>query len=56
MGKYKVINFLCEKTAKIKGKDKDHYKRLIRFVKDRPGHGHRYTINCDKIKQELDWR
>ncbi|GAB4114356.1 MAG: dTDP-glucose 4,6-dehydratase [Candidatus Caldatribacteriota bacterium] len=51
----KLVNFLCEKIAKIKGKDKDYYKRLIAFVKDRPGHDRRYAINCDKIKQELGW-
>ena len=52
----KLVNFLCEKIAKIKGKDKDYYKKLISFVKDRLGHDRRYAINCDKIKQELGWR
>lgn len=52
----KLVNFLCEKIAKIKGKDKDYYKKLITFVKDRPGHDRRYAINCDKIKRELSWR
>ena len=52
----KLVNFLCEKIAKIKGKDKDYYKMLITFVKDRPGHDRRYAINCDKIKNELGWR
>jgi dTDP-glucose 4,6-dehydratase len=28
---------------------------LIQFVKDRPGHDRRYSINCDKIKA-LGWR
>jgi len=52
----KLVDFLCEKIAKIKGKNKDYYKKLITFVKDRPGHDRRYAINCDKIKQELGWR
>lgn len=51
----RVVNFLCEKIAKIKGKNGDYYKRLITFVKDRPGHDRRYAINCDKIKKELGW-
>jgi dTDP-glucose 4,6-dehydratase len=50
-----LVNFLCEKIAKIKGRDKDYYKKLITFVKDRPGHDKRYAINCDKIKKELGW-
>jgi dTDP-glucose 4,6-dehydratase len=28
---------------------------LIEFVADRPGHDHRYAINCDKIERELGW-
>jgi dTDP-glucose 4,6-dehydratase len=40
----------------LNGKDKDYYKKLITFVKDRPGHDRRYAINCDKIKQELGWK
>ncbi len=50
-----LVNFLCEKIAKIKGRDKDFYKKLITFVKDRHGHDRRYAINCDKIKKELGW-
>ncbi len=33
-----------------------HYKELIAFVSDRPGHDRRYAINCDKVKSELGWR
>jgi len=51
----KLVNYLCEKIAKIKGKDADYYKKLITFVKDRPGHDKRYAVNCDKIKRELEW-
>jgi len=29
-------------------------KSLIRYVKDRPGHDFRYSLNCEKIK-ELGW-
>ncbi len=29
---------------------------LITFVKDRPGHDFRYSLNSDKIKRELGWR
>ena len=52
----KLVYFLCEKIAKIKGKNEDYYKKLITFVKDRPGHDRRYAINCDKIKNELGWQ
>jgi dTDP-glucose 4,6-dehydratase len=31
-------------------------RRLITFVKDRPGHDLRYAIDCTRIEKELDWR
>ena len=51
-----LLNVLCEKVAVQSGKEKDYYKTLITFVKDRAGHDHRYAINCDKIKIELGWK
>ena len=30
-------------------------EELITYVKDRPGHDHRYAINCEKIEKELGW-
>lgn len=51
----RLVNFLCKKIGQLKRKERDYYKRLITFVKDRPGHDRRYAINCDKIKKELGW-
>ncbi len=33
-----------------------HYRDLITFVKDRPGHDMRYAIDAGKIERELGWR
>ncbi|HHL2731103.1 TPA: dTDP-glucose 4,6-dehydratase [Yersinia enterocolitica] len=33
-----------------------HYRDLITFVKDRPGHDMRYAIDASKIERELGWR
>jgi dTDP-glucose 4,6-dehydratase len=33
-----------------------HYRDLITFVKDRPGHDARYAIDAAKIGRELGWR
>jgi dTDP-glucose 4,6-dehydratase len=52
----KLVHKLCEILADRKNKDKDYYKKLITYVKDRPGHDLRYAINCEKIKQELGWK
>ena len=31
------------------------YKKLIEFVKDRPGHDKKYGINNKKAMRELNW-
>ena len=50
-----LLNVLCETVAEITGDTSEKYKRLITFVKDRPGHDLRYAIDCTKIKRELGW-
>lgn len=52
----KLVHSLCELVAEETGKDREYYKKLINFVKDRPGHDQRYAINCDKLKSELGWK
>jgi len=51
-----LLTMLCEKVAEQTNKDKDYYKNHITYVKDRAGHDRRYAINCDKIKNELNWK
>jgi len=52
----KLVNYLCERVAFFSGKVPNEVKKLITYVKDRPGHDRRYAINCDKIKNELKWK
>ena len=47
----KICNFLDE-LLPLKNKS---YKNLIKFVTDRPGHDFRYSIDSNKIKNELGW-
>lgn len=51
-----LVNLLCEKVAVKMNKPVNYYKKLIKFVKDRPGHDRRYAMNCDKIKKKLGWK
>lgn len=51
-----LVQHLCEEMAAKLGEAPDHFKSLITYVTDRPGHDMRYAINCDKIKTTLDWR
>ncbi|AEE14409.1 dTDP-glucose 4,6-dehydratase [Thermodesulfobium narugense DSM 14796] len=43
---------LVKKILSILGKSDD----LIEFVKDRPGHDFRYSLNTEKISKELGWK
>lgn len=52
----KLVNFLCEIVAEYSKKDRDYYKKLISFVKDRSGHDARYAVDCSKIKAKLSWK
>jgi len=52
----KLVNRLCEILADRKNRDKDDCKKLITYIKDRPGHDLRYAIDCEKIKKELSWK
>ena len=40
-----------QKLGRIKGES----KKLISYVKDRPGHDLRYAIDATKINKELGW-
>ncbi|NDB35658.1 MAG: dTDP-glucose 4,6-dehydratase [Flavobacteriia bacterium] len=37
------------------GKEVGYSRELIRFVKDRAGHDHRYAIDATKLRDELGW-
>ncbi len=42
---------VVKSVLSLLGKSED----LIKFVKDRPGHDFRYSLNTDRIKKELGW-
>jgi len=51
-----LVHALIDIVAEEAGKRAEDLRRLITFVKDRPGHDRRYAIDCSKIKKELGWR
>jgi dTDP-glucose 4,6-dehydratase len=51
-----LVRFLCRRLAEIQNKDPETYLKLITYVKDRPGHDHRYAIDCTKLQRELGWK
>ena len=53
-----VVGLICELLQELyppKLNTMVHYKDLISFVKDRPGHDLRYAIDASKIKKNLGW-
>ena len=46
---------LCEKMDIALNREEGTSKKLITFIKDRPGHDKRYAIDASKIKNELGW-
>lgn len=54
-----VVEKICELLEELhpeKPANITHYRDLISFVTDRPGHDRRYAIDAGKIERELDWR
>ena len=47
---------LMPSEENINMKDGSKYIDLITFIKDRPGHDFRYSIDSSKLQKELDWR
>lgn len=46
---------ICRILDEIKPLNKMKYENLIIFVKDRPGHDLRYSVDASKMKFELNW-
>ena len=50
-----VVETICSILDKKVPKETP-YSKQITFVKDRPGHDHRYAIDASKIERELGWK
>jgi dTDP-glucose 4,6-dehydratase len=52
-----VVETLCDLLDVLKPmNDGKSYRKLVAFVKDRPGHDRRYAINPEKIRRELGFQ
>jgi dTDP-glucose 4,6-dehydratase len=52
-----LVRMICKKLDEIvPRKNKKKYESLITFVKDRPGHDFRYSLNSNKIFNEIKWK
>lgn len=52
-----IVNSVCSILDELKP-DSPYapHSSLIKFVKDRPGHDRRYSLDCSKIHNELGWQ
>ncbi|TDP71413.1 dTDP-glucose 4,6-dehydratase [Roseateles toxinivorans] len=51
-----IVETVCALLDELKPDPAGSYRRLITFVKDRPGHDRRYAIDARKLERELGWR
>ena len=50
-----LVRELCDIMDGLLGRQPGASRKLITFVKDRPGHDRRYAIDASKIKRDLGW-
>jgi len=50
-----LLNLLCDTVDARLGRPAGTGRRLLTFVKDRPGHDRRYAIDSTKIRSHLGW-
>ncbi len=51
-----IVNNICDAVDDLQKKPRGTSKKLIRSVKDRPGHDRRYAIDSSKVQRELGWK
>lgn len=51
----RIVETICDLIDEFKPEAGGQSRKLIQFVKDRPGHDRRYAIDASKIERELSW-
>jgi dTDP-glucose 4,6-dehydratase len=51
----RIVELICDLIDEMNPTLGGNSRKLITFVKDRPGHDRRYAIDATKIKNELGW-
>ncbi len=51
----RIVELICDLIDEFKPELGGSSRKLITFVKDRPGHDRRYAIDASKIQRELGW-
>ena len=56
MKNIELVHILCDVTDDLLGRPEGDARKLITFVKDRPGHDQRYAIDASKLENTLGWK
>ena len=51
----RIVERICDLIDELRPDSGGNSRKLITFVKDRPGHDRRYAIDATKVSRELDW-
>jgi len=51
----RIVELICDLIDELAPNRGGNSRKLITFVKDRPGHDRRYAIDASKIQRELGW-
>jgi dTDP-glucose 4,6-dehydratase len=51
----RIVELICDTIDELRPDLGGSSRKLITFVKDRPGHDRRYAIDAGKIERELGW-
>jgi dTDP-glucose 4,6-dehydratase len=51
----RIVELICDLIDELRPALGGNSRKLITFVKDRPGHDRRYAIDASKIQRELGW-
>jgi len=51
----RIVELICDLIDELNPKLGGNSRKLITFVKDRPGHDRRYAIDAGKMEKELGW-
>ncbi len=52
----RLVELICDLMDELAPQLAANSRRLIQFVKDRPGHDRRYALDTSKIQRELGWK
>ena len=51
----RIVELICDLVDEFRPELGGHSRKLMTFVKDRPGHDRRYAIDASKLAKELGW-